>query len=615
MLFLLDDAPTDRGIISGSSACEPELESIAEAFLDYCPNINILLLARQKPISAALPIVELEPFEEPDVRTYIVQSSGVASQYTDSSAISDIYRLTEGIPTELDVLIKQLEYTSLSEIIEERLNHPKSGAALVVGADGIFSALEKLRSSEEPLLIRAFNLLKALSVLPYGETLGRIRHFDAPHPFHTAHASILADRGFIEVQPVSPTIAAKNNTPQSPKLRVKKAVREEVLKPLSASEIYELNRKAASIYFGEQWLQGAPKNIKTTDLTEALGGGGLGNPHTVINALLQHAAETNEFQKFKKAVDLARLLLVSLDQGNNFRAAVSCCQDFLKLIPDVQGNQADINWLKFKMGAATRMLGDRVGSSAIFSQMDLSKFDKPTRLKILINWAMAEQNSNPEHAIEIAKQIITIGKATFQAMEAQALILQNSPEDLERFNKLRVLEKKARGKKAITAANNIALFLSLHSNASIEEKRSNLRSIALSAKSHRDAYSAARATIRLGKLVRENDLKSSPDEVSGMIATYHYLYQERLSEIFTDSHDILWWYFLKTEDVANLIRLYRHSSFVWRLYGEDQKEAPYAKSLLGKFPDLLIRIKDSRSIEADYFSIRAEKFQLLLGRS
>ncbi|MCY1249111.1 hypothetical protein D9M72_626150 [compost metagenome] len=100
-----------------------------------------------------------------------------------------------------------------------------------------------------------------------------------------------------------------------------------------------------------------------------------------------------------------------------------------------------------------------------------------------------------------------------------------------------------------------------------------------------------------------------------MIATYHYLYQERLSGIFTDSHEILWWYFLKTEDVANLIRLYRHSSFVWRLYGEDQKEAPYAKSLLDKFPDLLMRIKDSRSIEADYFSIRAEKFQLLLGHS
>ena len=616
ILFLLDDAPTDRGATGvNEHQYESELESIVEAFRDYCPNSNVILIARNKPVAATLPIIEVGPFEEPDVRTYILQHRGSASQYGSSTAISEIYGLTDGIPTELDLLIKQLEFVSLQEIIQERLSYPKGNAEQAASGEAIAAAIEELRVSEDPEMNRAFGLLRALSVLPHGETLMRIKHFNAPHPFHHSHASILADRGFIEIQVISPTIATKADTPKSPRLRVKKTVREEVLKPLSSSEIYQLNRKAASVYFGEEWLQGKPRNIKTADLIEALGGGGLGNPHAVINALLQHTAEIGEASKLKQTIDLARLLVANLDQANHFRAALACCKDFIKLIPETKENLSDINWLRFKLAVATRMIGDRTGSAAIFSEMDLSKFDKPTRLKILINWAMAEQISNPAHAIELARKIITLGKATFQAMEAEALILQISPEEPDRFIKLRALEKKARGKKAITAANNIALFLNHHSNESPNEKRANLRDVAVSARKYRDAYSAARATIRIGRLIQENKLKPTPEEISGMIATYLYLYQERLSDQFTDSHEILWHHFLNTRDLPNLFRLYRHSSFVWRLNGDDQREAPYATALAANFTDLQAKIRADRSIEADYFSIRAEKFQLALTRN
>ncbi|QNK71207.1 metallophosphoesterase family protein [Variovorax sp. PAMC26660] len=611
VLLLLDDAPVSRSINSETSAYEVELESIIEAFRDYCPNSLVLLISRQRPTSSNIPVVELPPLEEPDVRAYVLQSDNGGAKYSATSAVSDIYRLTEGMPVEIDSLLKQLEYISLAELIEARLNSPQNDANGEMPVAIFSTAINELHLSEDPLLQRSFNLLKALAVLPYGETLARIRRFNSQQPFHPAHAATLADRGLIEVMPVVPTLKTSLlGSPQSPKLHVKKAIREQIYSTLLAPEIYELNRRAASIYFGEDWIQGQPKNIKTTDIVAALGGGGLGNPHAIINALFQQAVEPGDASKLKKIVQLARLFIVDLERGNNFRSTVTACQDFLRLIPaDSEVHTADRNWFSFKLAASLRMLNDRSSATDIFATLNLEDFDKTTKRRILINWALAEEHNDARQAKELAEKIISLGKATFQAMEAQALILRLSPEDPERFNKLKAIEKKARGRKAFTAANNIAMFLSANGNLNANEKRESLRGIALSAKRNGDSYGATRAAVEIGKVTRLNSLKPSSDEVAGLIESYHYLYQERISGLFSSCHENLWHHFLGQNDMPNLLRLFRHSSFVWRLHGHEQKELPYIESLLEYFPKDQYHASQERNAESDYFLIRLEKFK------
>ncbi|BCQ52657.1 metallophosphoesterase family protein [Burkholderia gladioli] len=613
VLLVLDDAPVSRPSAPESASWELEVATIVEAIREYCPNSVVILVSRQLPSRGDFLSLDLKPLDEPDIQAYIANHSLGGPSRSGPDDVADILRLTGGLPVEIDGILRELEFISLPELIELRLTTPTSGPALGAGPEGLVPVINSLKSAADPDIARAFDLLVALSAFPYGETLARIKRFDSQRPFYPSQAAILADRGLIESIAQLPTlkIRAATDTP-SPKLVAKKIVRDTVEASLTASVLDQRDVRAASLYFGDRWLIGEPKSIRTEDLAKALGGdGGLGNPHAVINSLLRRAVEAQDSTRIKRVVQLARLFIANLGSGDNYRSSVAACQDFLKLIPLKDEYKDDDNYFQWNLARCYRMLGKRDAALEIFENLETTKFERRTRQRILLNWALATERSDPVKAKDLAAQTVALGKATLAGLHAQALLLQLSPEVENRFEQLRTLERRARSKKAAAVANNIAFFIATSGKSPTTEKRVELRDIAESAKRNGDPYSAARAIVALGLHASTQKSTLTRNELSGLIEAYHYLYNERISSLFKKCHEALWTHFMGSVDIDNLLRLFRHSSFIWRIYGMETLEAPYIQQLSDLIAKHSRKADKLESAEGAYLLMRSEKLQRL----
>lgn len=132
-----------------------------------------------------------------------------------------------------------------------------------------------------------------------------------------------------------------------------------------------------------------------------------------------------------------------------------------------------------------------------------------------------------------------------------------------------------------------------------------------------DAYTAARAVVKLGTLSIKETGNLSDADLNNLINAYQYLYGERFSNLFSKSHDALWSYFNNRGDVRNLLSLFRHSSFIWRLHGDEKKEQIYVQQLSDSARQILLTDILTADKNTAYFLVRArnEKFKITDSRS
>ena len=91
---------------------------------------------------------------------------------------------------------------------------------------------------------------------------------------------------------------------------------------------------------------------------------------------------------------------------------------------------------------------------------------------------------------------------------------------------------------------------------------------------------------------------------SRLIDAYHFLYTERLVNLFDRCQAALWAEFEASGEVENLLNLFRHSSFIWRLGGRDELEAKYLAKLVGMVREVLAREQVRESRDGAYFIVR-----------
>jgi hypothetical protein len=62
-------------------------------------------------------------------------------------------------------------------------------------------------------------------------------------------------------------------------------------------------------------------------------------------------------------------------------------------------------------------------------------------------------------------------------------------------------------------------------------------------------------------------------------SAYSYSYGQRMGLLFDKCHKVLWGVLSKDNLWVQLVRLFRHSSFLWRLKGSDKEETTYLHEL------------------------------------
>lgn len=605
-ILILDEAPVHSDI----SGFESDAMKIAELVTEFCIDVLVLIISRSTPKLVGTSYIHLVPLDEADTRVYLVSHPDAGPELITKSAVNDIYRYTEGVPGKIDRSVKQLRVVSLSELASEMISDSKNtGISTDSIPPSLIQAVDRLRLSKDDHSKRTWALLKILSALPSGEALQRIRYFASRMTLRSEHAEELLELSLIGVRVTSAFMSGSGEVKEKFKiLYTPRQVRDHVLSLMSSAELESLTEHAIALYFGENWRSGTailntflddPKNDDRSMLMNA--------SVLALRFLASSVAAGKEFA-IKLAITVCRAYCVHEYTHNHFRDIVTICKDILLLLPpSISAHER--GFFELKLANAMRMTGDLLSSVQIYEKLQLLSWSNNDKVSVLLNHAFCLVNTNPEEAVLMAKEIIKLAKHSNQAIQAHTLILEVEAEENSK-HKLVKIQRDARKRGANIAANNIALTLAASTPDSIELEES-LMEVQATAEKAQDYYNYARAAIQLARLYVNRKMTLPTEVLGNLIKAYQYLFGQRLAGLFDSAHRLLWDEFEKSKDIPNLLTLFKHSSFNWRLDNNEDKEKTYASRLIAMERKLLKVDILVANADTAYFLARSGK-QLLL---
>ena len=580
-VLVLENVPTDlledRMPDSGAT-----FDDVIRSILDYCPEMRIILTTRSTP-PGRLPYIVLRALELPEIRTYVLHHRNGGEKLAEPDAVDTLYRRSAGLPIHLDRLLESLRYMTLHELSDSELeNSLQSEPAEAVPRD-LERAVASLAQSQNRSSRRSFNLLKVLIVLPDGETLQRIKHFDQYEPFFPANATQLETLQLIQtlsLADANPTSAQDNSgsmMSETEKLLVApRQVRDYVRHTIHPTEYSEIIKRAADIVFGGEWRHGKLKNAYFTTP-----GIGQRNERIILKHLLQDAIAQNDASMINRAGNLAAGVCEGLDRKNRYRETIAIAEAVLPLLQGPPSKQSNLD-VASTNAKALRMLDHPDDAIEIIERVlseDETLLSKDKKSTLYLNLALAHQNkSNPEGTVEAARKVHEVSReGSANYLQAEAIIAQQTLTGHELVTEWTRLEKIARANNCTVVANNIALDLA---RAVGGDEADQLRERVI--KSQGDDYNHIRGVIAKVKsqLDRQHGsaILSRQDRVL-LTQAYSYLYRQRMASLFDTCHEVLW-QVLRSEGLWRaVLRLFRHSSFVWRIYGKLSNERKYVKEL------------------------------------
>jgi len=598
--ILLDEAPVSPGGHVGL-AIERDVEKLAIMIRDFCPEIVVLLLARTTPRDHKIKVVTLEPLDEADTRTYLMAHPGASTELKSAHAVSEIYRRTDGLPGKIDSVLRTLRVVSLSELEPANLIESTSIVAKNESIPmSLVKAVTELSKSKDSISKRSYLLLKVLAILPNGESLERLKRIDHRYPIFPRNAEELLDRDLIQVRSSTTTLIGPHGGDE---IRMKilvapRPVRDYVLSQISNRDIDSLVLKATSLYFGETWRSGSAALQKLSGTLTSDDGSLMENPHTIVMRLLKNKAIWGTDGTATAVLNLCQLYCNALYKAKHYRNCATVCRDVLSITPETDF-ESHRNTIKTLLAGSLRMTGEYDEALLLFEQLLTLEQSKSNKAQTLLNYALCLQSLDDPKTIAVAKEVTILLPKSAHALQAQSIIIEME-HDADSLSKLLKIEKKARNLGHNTVANNLAL-----DRVANNEDYSSLRLVHSTAVESGDTYTAARAVVKLGALsIKETGTLSNVD-LNNLINAYQYFYGERFSSLFSKTHEALWIYFNNRSDVRNLLSLFRHSSFIWRLHGDETKEQVYVQELSDSARKILTTDILTADKNTAYFLVRA----------
>ncbi len=600
--LLLDNVNVGVG---AATLPERDLEELVQIVLEYCPNATIFLRARRSPQNSLLPVVELKALDEADLRNYLLDHERGGPTVATAQAVSELHRYTEGIPARIDRALKELEVVPLADLLSNNSDFSVQSVTVTEVSPALRATILEFAQSPDPVLNRAFSLLKALSVFPQGEQLNRIRRFNSTSAFFPRHATELLDQGLIEVTSLQGpelrdlTVAAKT-------LVVPKPIRELVRELMDEAEKEELNRRAADMYFGPDWSRGIMKPPPAYRFDVPVSSGAdIANASAIVIRLLKQAVALDDENGSARVLGLAYNFLGALTRGDHYRSGVTFCDDIFPLI-SIGSHDERAALLRATFARCLRMCGDHKRAKDVALQVVDYPLPIASRQSVLLNLALCHQSLKElDDARSVAEQIIKLDRHSAAGLQARSLLIELDIEDPQRETKLVRLEALCRRSDAQVVANNIALLRAQELPDDPDKARLILAPIVQNSRNTKDFYNATRAIVELAELSMDADEPINDADQLQLINAYHFVFNERFSSLFDRCHDALWKSFLDNGDRANLLILFRHSSLFWRLRGQEDREARYLRELRKVLGGAISQRSANLTREAAYYQSRA----------
>lgn len=567
------------------------IENIFHTILDYSPVFYIVAISRLKVVSHNFATIELKSLDAPEVRAYTLNHPQNIYNDIDGHLVDKICSMSQGLPLYIDLILKTIAISSIDEIYEldidlslENLeSQEKVPAALKC-------AISVIKNAKDDYTRRSFELLKVLSVLANGETFKKIKRFNNAKPFYAQNVSMLVDLSLLETIPIrtqttdiSPKQIPIDDLEVNNLLRAPRQVRDYVKSLLTEIDIVEINKTAADLLFGSEWKLGKIR-MSGTNFFKSKGVKPIeiGNEHIISKSLIVHAIKANDNLLLNQAAHLGSSFCRLLVGEHRFKDGMMATEELAHFL--AQGNKSsELAAIKLLHAKCLRMLGKTNAALAVFDELlevHVTDLDKDDKASIYLNIALIKQHNEPKEAIDAALQAQKLTKKNDSIYnQSESVIMECTYEGTEKKSRLTELEAKARNKKHYVVANNICLDLAKEDQT---DNKLKLYDRIINS-SDDDHYNKIRAIIgRISILATPDNIKmiSSKDCYNISIA-YTYLFSQRFSDLFNRCHDAIWRLLQYDGQYDKMLRLFLHSSFLWRIMGNTDNEIKYINDLSG----------------------------------
>jgi len=588
------------------------LEALFKTILDYSKSFYIIGITRLKLVSNYLKVINLEPLSIPDLRTYVELHPNNNLDIIDGDYVDRLHSMSQGYPLYIDLLLKMLAVSSFDDLIEldfdfaldDFESEERIPRALKV-------AVRSLSSSTDEYTIRSYKLLKVLSVLANGETYSKIRRFNSTKPFHPLNVTTLVDLSLIDVMPIytqtkdiSLSSSTFNDHNIDKLLRVPRQVRDYVKSQLSDDESLEIIKTSAELLFGAEWRQG---NIKMVGSNFFKSHGAkpieLGNEHIVVKSLMWHSIKNSDLSLLKQAALIGKRYCNLLFDENRYKDSKLAAEELCHFLSDAD-NISDFQYLKLVLARSLRMLSKHEEALSILRTLvdnTDNVFTKSDLASIYLNIALInEKQPVKDDVIAAAKKAQSYSKKGSSIYnQATSIILNNSDHIDNKQSMLQQLEITTRRKKQYSVANNICIDFSRKSTGTNKLK---LLDTVINSEGD-DNYNKIIAIVyKVKHLAKpENIAYITNKDCLNISIAYSYLYSQRMDNLFNQCHDAIWNLLILNKEYTKVLKLFMHSSFLWRIRGDFDKESQY----IAQLQTLPMTTISNSSNEYRYFSSRS----------
>ena len=565
------------------------LKRIASAVIDYCPDLRLILISRLRPDAEVFSLVDLRPLDVPDVRTYLMHHPDATADLHEPDVIEKLHEHSDGLPMHLDRMLKALKVSSLASLLEADMEGPLAVDGMPEATPiALAHAVSSLARSEDKRSRRSFALLKVLSVLPYGETLEALQHYLPTEPFFYENALQLNESALLDVIPLQQTNPqAGEGRPGSsdqavPKiLKVPRQVRDYVQTLLSEAEREKIVSAGIERFFGRARREGKVKLRSVPPEYHEYVASGAGNEFALVHHLIAQGRGKSDKAAVRRGARLGIHYARFLELGERYRDLAQVAGALVQVI-DRDERPDDWSQVAILYGKGLRMIGKHREALKYLKgalEVGSANLQADAVASIWLNIALTEEMlGNTEEAVAAAEEVKRHTKLNsgvyLHALSILVGLTQTGAEKAQEWSKL---EKQARAGGFLSLAGTIALDLAEEA----ETPESEIRQLDKVITTKGGAYNQIRAVIAkaeaVERLEKPGELKTS--EILSLSAAYSYLYAQRLGALFDRCHEALWQVLESKGETPKLLRLFRHTSFVWRIRGDETKEANYLKRL------------------------------------
>lgn len=581
----------DQGSIQGALYINNILREVA-------PETNVIFRSKFILKSAPWAPILIQPMNEADMNKYILSNSEFNVPESIISS-GEIYRLSGGRPGNVERIISKMEHARFSELVNSTSATALQNIDNSTIPTSIKIKIDSIRTEHSDSL---YQLLLCLAIFPYGEDISHIRYFDRTKPFYTKHSIELSRKGLIEVsrytyygelEVEAPKIVWEINQSQN---YVQSLLTEERFK--------DFTEKALTTYFGnwkiKKYKLGSSFSHKV--LTEY--DYSFNNATSLLRRYFNDAIAENTPQTISSALDLINFYTSRLDKICNFRNICNFCHtimDHLIRFSHIRASQD----ILFRYANSMRMLNSFEEALVVYNLLESLENQTKQRLaSVWLNISMLydETDRKPE-AIKFARQASNLSDKNATYFHAQSILTVLDSKDNKAPRLERIKGRCMRDDHHVTA-NNISLRLAAKFQKP-EVRIETYRQMAETAIGKGDQFNYVKATINYLEIAHKAKHKIHKNQLNHLLTCYQYVASQRLINLFTRSHSLLWKHYLYQNDIKWLGRIFCYSSPIFRLANLDQSERQYLSELMG------LGVLDSTALEeTERYYIQRRAFEI-----